>query len=157
LRIIPLDRNHSYSSFNCQNSEIDKHIRKNALDPHESFLKRTQVVVKDNSVIGFYSLEPLTFQYGGTRKKTPPLQVIYLTYLAVHKDNQRQGVGTALLTHAIDTTKQIGQLVGISGLYLDPINDEKAKFYKTLQFEEVKLVGKLKPGLLLLIKTISAS
>ena len=84
------------------------------------------VIEIDDEVVGWYSLSPY-------RKDREALdQVAEVTYY-LHKDHQRQGYGTTLLAHAIQTAPKYGINVLIAILFRH--NEPSIKLLEKFNFE----------------------
>ena len=97
----------------------------------------------DKAVLGFYTLGALAVRndFGPQdwqRAKLPDIPVIYIRAVAVRKDQQGKGYGTALLIDAMRRCILISGLMGAAAIVLDVLQDEnferRWKFYETLGF-----------------------
>lgn len=59
---------------------------------------------------------------------------VYLAYLAVHKDQKRQGIGQFLLMHAFDNVARIADHAGLYAMTLQSLNSDSTAFYTSLGF-----------------------
>jgi ribosomal protein S18 acetylase RimI-like enzyme len=62
------------------------------------------------------------------------LITVHLEWLAVSTEFQRREIGTDLMGKAIDDFYEVADRTGISALTLQPIDEQKALFYKKLGF-----------------------
>jgi ribosomal protein S18 acetylase RimI-like enzyme len=58
----------------------------------------------------------------------------YLHFVAVHRTLQGRGIGTELLLSAITATYEVSKHVGVHGLVLTSLNQNKVTFYQRLGF-----------------------
>ncbi|WP_081764294.1 GNAT family N-acetyltransferase [Sphingobium sp. Ant17] len=139
----------STTSFCCGDAEIDKWFRAKSLKDHD---KRKHIVTcvhaagDDSVVIGFYALSTVIEEAGnlpgvfyvpffGNSKYFPCLSMVYL---AVRQDQQRQGIGSAIMVKVILDFADYGEQIGLPLLILTPLNSKVAAFYESLGFERYR-------------------
>ncbi|MDP1669702.1 GNAT family N-acetyltransferase [Phaeovulum sp.] len=137
---------HDRSAFSCGFSPIDNFLKSSLSDHMKVGLVMAWIATTkdDPAVLGFYTLGalgvrpdfgPKTWQ----RAKVPDIPVIYLRAVAVRKDMQGKGLGTALVIDAMKRCIGIAGQMGAAAIVLDVLEDEhferRAKFYAALGFK----------------------
>jgi GNAT superfamily N-acetyltransferase len=97
----------------------------------------------DTTIVGFYTLTSTSIQRedlaAASLVSTPPLiPVTKLSMLGVSLAYARQGCGSGLLRHAMETTAAVSLQVGTRGLYLDA-DDNAYYFYLKHSFIPLKV------------------
>ncbi|MFI0846908.1 GNAT family N-acetyltransferase [Mesorhizobium sp. IMUNJ 23232] len=67
------------------------------------------------------------------------LPIALLARLAVHNDVKGNGLGRILLAHALQTTCLAARQVAFRAMVVDALDEEAAKFYRRLHFQETKI------------------
>jgi GNAT superfamily N-acetyltransferase len=121
----------------------------------------TFVVCEDSRVIGFYTLATA----GVAHADAPPriargvprhaIPVILLARLAVHVDHQGQGLGRALVRHAMAKVAAVAEEVAVRALLVHAKDDVARSFYLSLAEFESSPTDPL--HLLLLMKDLRAA
>lgn len=70
------------------------------------------------------------------RNRPDPVPVMVLGRLAIHKDHQQKGIGTALLRDAILRTIQAAEIAGITALLVHALTEQAKRFYRSCGFIE---------------------
>ena len=140
---------HDRSAFSCGFSPIDNFLKSSLSDHIKAGLVMAWIATHDDSpaVLGFYTLGalavrpnlgPKTWQRAGV----PDIPVIYIRAVAVRKDMQRKGVGTALVIDAMRRSIGIAEQMGAAAIVLDVLDDEhfgrRWKFYAELGFKPLE-------------------
>lgn len=103
-------------------------------------------VVRNTSgeVAGYYSIsagsvsrKEATRKIG--RNAPDPVPMALIGRLAVHKDMQQQGIGSALMRDAILRVAQASEFLGIKGIMVHALDDDAAKFYTERGFRPSKV------------------
>ena len=84
--------------------------------------------LQNNVVIGFITANPNSIRLGGS---------IYIINMSVHKDNQRQGVGSKLIDNLINYYYQLNINKPLT-LNVDKTNLKAFSLYKKLTFETIE-------------------
>lgn len=135
---VPLTTDHRIDGFDCGKAKLTDWLKAHALE-NEGRSSRTYVVVANTGpqagdVIGYYTLAT----GGVTRSEMPrkirhdlpnPVPVMLLGRLAVDERHQKQGIGPAMLTEAMQRTLEISQSAGVRALMVHTIDDEAVTFY----------------------------
>ena len=135
---------HDRSAFSCGVSPIDNWIRHSISE--ETRKDRVRLwcgTDADGALFGVYALTPhsvLPEEAGALagRSKRKPVPVLYLTCLAIDLRFQKQGLGEALMGHAIETAVRLSAEIPIAAIVLDVLQDDRfarrAAFYTRLGF-----------------------
>lgn len=131
--------------FNSGNSSIDAFAKSN-LRAHAKAPGNAVTVLLDNdhdkNLIGYVTIVAHTLSKSELEKssfnigKTPAIPVVKLNMLGVSSDYQKKGFGLELMRLALNNTKQVCELIGCAGLYLEAAPDA-IKFYSGLGFESL--------------------
>ena len=128
-------------SFDCGETALNQFLQRYALVNQKANSAQTYVCCQDDVVVGFYSLAvgsvepeavPPRVMKGLARH---PLPVMILARLAVDKENQRRGLGQALLKNALLRTAQAADIAGIRCLLVHAKNDAARQWYESWEFE----------------------
>lgn len=100
---------------------------------------RTYVVCAGKRVIGFYCLAAgavgrMKAPAGVKRNMPDPIPVMVIGRLAVHKDYQHRGIGSALVRDAILRTIRVSEIAGIRAILVHAKTDAARQFYEGLGF-----------------------
>ncbi len=144
--IAPLNKAHNRKLFSCGESELDNYLKQYARQHHDAGINKTYcTTLNENSsqVIGYYSLSMGTLSPKGLptelQKKFPrfPLPIARLTRLAVHTNNQKQGLGEDLLMHALTKCYSLSKEIGMIAIVIDAKHEQAKKFYLRYEFEQL--------------------
>ncbi len=134
--IVPLDRSHNRSGFDCGVPELNTFLKATARQHSQKGISRTFVLTDGSSaILGFFSLtlsELHTEQLPSTHARKYPLHglpAVRLARLAISLKEQKKGYGELLLTEAIHRTALIAEQAGVIGLFVDAKGDAARKFY----------------------------
>jgi GNAT superfamily N-acetyltransferase len=140
-RPIPLDKTHDLSAFDCGTPALNDYLRKHALQNHQARSARTYVTIRDNRVVGYYTLAAGSVR----REETPPrvakglanhpVPVILLARLAVDQTERGKGLGGALLKDALLRILQAADLVGCRAVLVHAKDEQAQSFYRKYGFE----------------------
>ena len=101
----------------------------------------------DPAVLGFYTLGALAVRadLGPTkwqRAGVPDIPVIYVRAVAVHREMQGKGLGTALVVDAMRRCLGIAEQMGAAAIVLDVLEDDhferRSRFYADLGFQSLR-------------------
>lgn len=140
IRINSLDEACPIEVFRCGTAEIDDWARKKSRNLHS--VNRVKVFVAqrtgERTALGFYCLSFETKDTKrlshGTLKQYPNLAVVYITYIAVLRSIQRQGLGSVLLIDALRRAYGVSQHVGFYGVALRSLNEGTTRLYERYGF-----------------------
>lgn len=131
---------HDITRFESQSSELNNWIKKKALK-NEGKTSRTYVICQNNFVIGYYSLAAGSVSrekaIGKMKRNSPKdIPVMILGRLAIDKQREGQGLGSALLKDAILRTIQASDVIGIRAILVHALNETAKKFYEARGFKK---------------------
>lgn len=115
---IPLDKSHDLSAFDCGVPALNDYLHKYAWHNQQNRSARTYVAVRDNRVVGYYSLAAGAVQRADVTPRVAkglanhPVPVFLLARLAVDRTEQGKGLGSGLLKDALVRSLQAADLVG---------------------------------------------
>lgn len=147
-----LTQNHELGDFDCGESSLNEWLKKRAFRNGQSGASRTYVITDKNAVIGYYCLSagaisrhdaPKTLQ----RNMPDPLPVMIMGRLAIHKNYQNCGLGSALLREATLQALHASEEFGICALLVHALSESAKRFYLSHGFVE----SPIKPMTLCLI------
>jgi GNAT superfamily N-acetyltransferase len=150
----PLSRKHDREAFDCGSEALNAFLKTTARQHQDRGISRTFVLVEPDSaaptrVIGFFALSACE----GIASDLPPslakrlprnLPTVLLGRLAVDRNFQGQGYGSALLVEAIRRVAATASQIGIAGLFVDAKDEGASAFYQKFGF--VPLPSKLSEG-----------
>ncbi|MBZ5612230.1 MAG: GNAT family N-acetyltransferase [Acidobacteriia bacterium] len=151
---------HDVTQFRCKKRTMQKWLQRYALK-NQPGSSQTYVVHREGRVVGYYSLT-----YGEVQhEQCPPrvsegmpehyaVPVIVLARLAVDDREARQGLGKALLKHALTRAAEAAQIAGLKAVLVHALDEDARGFYKHFGFEDTP-VGPLQ--LMLLVSDIQAN
>lgn len=137
----PLGEHHHLDGFQSGEPSLDDWLRRRALRNQANGSSRTYVVCEDGAVIGYYCLAAGAIGHaeapGALRRNRPdPVPVLVLGRLAIHKDQQQRGLGTALLRDEILRSLRASEIAGVSALLVHALSEDAKRFYRSRGFIE---------------------
>jgi GNAT superfamily N-acetyltransferase len=137
----PLADHHQLADFDSGEPSLDEWLKRRAARNQASGSSRTYVVCDDRAVIGFYCLAAGAIAHAEApsalrRNRPDPLPVLVLGRLAIRKDHQQRGIGTALLRDAILRALQAAEIAGVTALLVQAISEQARRFYRSRGFIE---------------------
>lgn len=152
--------NHELSEFDCgKHASLNDWLKRFARMNQASGDTRTYVVHRECRVVGYYSLAPGSISrreatVRASKSAPEPVPIVLLARLAVDKQEQGQGIGSALLKDALQRAYAGAEIIGGRAVLVHAIDAEAAAFYQKYGFESC-------PGmelhLMLLMKDLRAS
>jgi GNAT superfamily N-acetyltransferase len=140
-RPVALEKGHDVSAFDCGVQRLNDYLQKYALTNHQNRSARTYVAVRDEQVVGYYTLAAGSVDREETPRRVAqgqgqyPVPVILLARLAVDISERGHGLGGGLLKDAILRAAQAADVIGVRAL-LTHAKDEAARaFYEHFGFE----------------------
>ena len=129
-----LTRDDDRSAFDSGAAELDDWFRRFAFENQQANNAVTYVTVRDGVVLGYYAIAMsayTTLRLPEQMKKNRPVETpcILLARLAVDVTAQRQGVGAALLRHAMEQSFGLSQQVGAAALLIHCRDESAREFY----------------------------
>jgi GNAT superfamily N-acetyltransferase len=126
---------HDLQLFDSGHDSLDEWLRRRARANQVSGASRTYVVCEGERVVGYYCLSSGALAVadapGAIRRNMPdPVPMAVLGRLAIDRNWQGKGIGSALLQDAVLRTGQAAHIMGIRGLLVHAISDEAKAFYE---------------------------
>jgi GNAT superfamily N-acetyltransferase len=130
---------HDLQLFDSGHDSLDEWLRRRARANQVSGASRTYVVCEGERVVGYYCLSSGALAVadapGAIRRNMPdPVPMAVLGRLAIDRNWQGKGIGSALLQDAVLRTGQAAHIMGIRGLLVHAISDEAKAFYEHYGF-----------------------
>ncbi|WP_137046423.1 GNAT family N-acetyltransferase [Pseudolabrys sp. FHR47] len=147
IRIEPLDRKkHDRAAFSCGEERLDNFLKSMAARQQDDDHTRVYVACLDAGpgIAGFYALnshaiDATTLPPDQRRKlpSYPTIPAIYLSVVAVARDQQGNGLGKLLLADAFKRCVVVADQIGAHFIVLDALNERAAKLYRELGFVDL--------------------
>ncbi len=146
LRIEPLASHESLRDFDSGEREVDRHIEK-CCDWHRKYRQRVFRAFlprgEESVAVGFYCLgisaaesKYLSEEILQTSDGQAYVPFIYINYLAVRREYQKNKIGTILLLNALERCAHTIKNIGIYGVALNAVTDRAAGLYDRYGFRE---------------------
>lgn len=137
----PLADWHQLADFDSGEPSLDDWLKRRATRNQASGSSRTYVVCEGPRVVGYYCLAAGALGHAEApsalkRNRPDPVPVLVLGRLALHKDHQQKGIGTALLNDAIRRAIQAADIAGVAALLVHAISEQARRFYLSRGFTE---------------------
>jgi GNAT superfamily N-acetyltransferase len=136
----PLTADHDIAAFSCGKPPLDTWLRTRALSNHQKGFTAVLVVHIRQQVVGYYGLAPTAVTPAAmprsVRSGQPPDPVpcFLLGQLATDAAWAGTGIGTGLLTHALNRCVQAATLIGGRALVVRALDAEAAAFWRRQSF-----------------------
>ena len=136
-----LAEHHQLAAFTSGEPSLDDWLKRRAARNQASGSSRTYVVCEGQAVIGYYCLAAGAIGHAEApsalrRNRPDPIPVVVFGRLAVHKDYNQRGIGTALLRDAILRTIQAAGIAGVAALLVHALSEPAKRFYRSRGFIE---------------------
>ena len=157
--IEPLRKDHVGSSFDSGEPTLDDWFHRFAWENHVAGFARVYVTCRDGRVVGYYSLGAFSILLDNATKRAAkggPTQIpaLLLGRLAVDRAEQGQGIGAALLRHAMLTAVVASEQHAVRALVVNALDAPARDFYRRYGLE-ISPTNDL--DLMILIKDIKAT
>ena len=136
-----LRREHALDSFDCGKADLNRFLKRQAWNSQRVRSAQTYVLVRDVTVLGYYSLAAGSISHDEANERTRkglarhPIPVILLARLAIDKTLQGRGYGQALLKDALLRLAEAADTIGARALLVHATDDAAKKFYEHFNFE----------------------
>lgn len=138
LDIVRLTSSHEVVTFECGESEIDRHLKADARKQNEENLGATYVAVdpaQPAEVHGFYSLQVAELNNaakppGQKKLKGMSMPIVKVTYFGVQKAKQGSKIGETMLFDIFRRARLVSEHVGCYAVCLEAIDEKVVGFYK---------------------------
>jgi GNAT superfamily N-acetyltransferase len=140
LRIEKLHRVHAIEQFTCGQPELDRFLKRHALQAQQAHSSQTYVALNGNEIVGFYTLVAGEVAHASAPERVVkgmprhPIPLLVLARLAVHTNAQGRGVGAGLLVDALGRTLQVADMIGVRALAVHAKDDNAVAFYQHFGF-----------------------
>jgi GNAT superfamily N-acetyltransferase len=147
FRIVPLGPNHDRSSFACGNDSLDRYIREQATQDIRRGIASVFVAVAHDQpfhIAGFFTLSAESVAPSNLppemAKRLPrhPIPAALVGRLAVDRNFARRGLGSVLLADAVQKATVAAELVAMTVVVVDPIDDSAQAFYSAFGFRSLQ-------------------
>jgi GNAT superfamily N-acetyltransferase len=139
--IVPLDRSHYRTVFDCGVPELNTFLKATARQHGQKGISRTFVLTDGSPhLLGFFTLTVCEV----AAECLPPahacaypshaLPAVRLARLAVSRKHQGHGFGHILLAEAVYRTAVIAEQAGVIGLFVDAKDNKARSFYERYGF-----------------------
>lgn len=143
-QIEPLD-DHERGEFSCGKAPLDTFLHTLASQYEKRGVGRTYVAVRpgSNRVIGYYTLSSSSVEFENfpevVRKKLPrhPVPTILLGRLAVDVAARGEGLGSGLLTDALERVLGVADVIGVFAVHAHALDDDARGFYTKHGFQSL--------------------
>jgi len=139
----PLSGRHGLTEFDCgTHPSLNDWLRRYALINQANESARTYVVLRENAVVGYYSICAGSVQKQEAAIRIAkglanhPVPVAVLARLAVDRREHGTGLGKALLKDALLRIERAADILGIRAVLVHAIDESARAFHRKYQFEE---------------------
>lgn len=127
--------------FDSGEPALDDWLKKRSVQNELSGASRTWVVCAGRKVVGYYTLSAGAIAHAGApgrikRNMPDPIPAMILGRLAVDREFQGQGLGTALLRDAVLRVQAAAEIVGIRAILVHAVSESAKRFYEKYGFVE---------------------
>lgn len=139
--ITGLARHHDRHDFDCGEPALNTFLQRLAWQQGERDFNRTYVAVAqgESRIRGYYAVSSasIDFQNWPVDLRFPryPVPLARIGRLAVDLREQGNGVGAALLRHAMHLAASLAQQIGLYAVVVDAKNEAAAAFYVRYGFQ----------------------
>lgn len=136
----PLAAQHDVSAFSCGKPSLDRWLKTHALSNQQKGFTAVLVVHEAQRVVGYYGLAPTAVVPSilprsiRTGQPPDPVPCLLLGQLATDQDWIGKGIGTGLLTHALQRCVLASELIGGRALIVNAVDDGASEFWKRRGF-----------------------
>ena len=141
LEIKALERKHDRQDFDCGEPALNTFLQRFARQQADKDFNRSYVAVAQGElrIRGYYAISTasLDFQNLPPALRLPryPVPVVRIGRLAVDLREQGNGVGTALLRHAMHLAARTAEKIGLHAVVVDAKNEAAVAFYAKYGFQ----------------------
>jgi ribosomal protein S18 acetylase RimI-like enzyme len=141
ITITGLAAHHDRNDFDCGEPALNAFLQRLARQQAERDFNRTYIaaVPGESRIRGYYAISSASVDFDNlpSRLKLPryPVPVARIGRLAVDLREQGNGVGAALLAHAMQLAVAIAQQIGSHAVVVDAKNEVAANFYTRYGFQ----------------------
>lgn len=140
-RIEVLCKAHYRKDFDCGREDLNRYLQQTALQHIKKEVSKTFVILENEKILGFYTLcsyeialSQIPEQYTKGFPQSINIAGVLLARLAVSLSHQGQGLGSLLLSNALERTALVSQNLGIFALFVDAKDESARAFYDRFGF-----------------------
>jgi GNAT superfamily N-acetyltransferase len=136
----PINPTHDVQNFSCGKPALDNWLKTRALSNQQKGFTAVLVVQSAGRVAGYYGLSPTAVTPVAlprpirTGQPPNPVPCLLLGQLATDTAFAGQGLGTALLKHALQRCAAAAALIGGRALLVHAIDEDAAAFWRRRGF-----------------------
>ncbi len=137
-----LTKQHDLSGFDCGKQPLNDFLLNFALQNQAGGSSRTYVVLRENRVVGYYSLAPASVLPADAPARVTkgqgnyPVPVILMARLGLDSKEQGKGLGKALLRDALRRALQGSEAIGGRAFLVHAKDEDARAFYSKFGMEE---------------------
>ena len=142
MTVESLSSDHHLRTFDCGNADLNTFLKRHALQNQRSDFSQTFVTCRQgNQVIGFYTLTTGSVKHSDATESMKKgasqhdIPVMLLARFAVCNSVKGQGIGSALLKHAMLDVLGISSKAGVRAMLAHAKDKDAQSFYKHFGFE----------------------
>lgn len=147
LTVSELEARHDRAAFDCGDVALNDSLKKLARQQTGRDLSRcyAATVGDEARIRGYYALSAGSIEFrnwpAGLSLPRYPIPVARVGRLAVDTRDQGQGVGAALLCHALQTSVALAEKIGLHAVIVDAKHPKAAAFYAHYGFRPLQEGG----------------
>ena len=136
----PISADHILDPFDCGKPPLNNWLQQRALSNHRKGFTSVQIAQNQMRAIGYYGLAPTAVAPNlfprsiRTGQPPDPLPCILLGRLAVDVTFKGQGLGAALLLHALQRSVTAAGLIGGRAIMVTAIDEDAATYWRNRGF-----------------------
>lgn len=136
-------KRHNRQAFDCGVAELNFYLQRFANQDQKRHLSRIYVLAKNQEIVGYYSISADAVSTESLPDEMKPVAYsktpfLLLGRLAIDTKYQGQGLGNALIIHALHKTVEANKIIGVSGITVDAKDEKAAAFYEKFGFKRLK-------------------
>ncbi len=120
---------------------LDAYLRDAALADARGGKSHTQVAVRGDVVVAYYSLAASSVEPAAASGRVAkgqgrqPIPVVLLARLAVHLTEQGRGLGGRMLLEALARSAEAAEVIGVRAVLVHAVDERARSFYERFGFE----------------------
>ena len=142
MRICKLNTSHKKSKFDCGKKPLNDYLAKIAKQDVEKDVAVCYILEgEDGEVLGYFTLSSGSIPKEEIPEKESKKLPRYLDIpfavigrLAVDKKHQGRKLGDYLLVEALGEILKVAEVLGIAGVFVDPIDESAVNYYEKFGF-----------------------
>jgi GNAT superfamily N-acetyltransferase len=140
LQIQGLQSHHDRKDFDCGEAPLNDFLQRFARQQGDKDFSRTYVATEaeQSRILGFYAISSASIDFANwpvaLRLPRYPVPIVRIGRLAVDTRSQGQGVGLALLHHAMTLAVTTAEKIGLYAVVVDAKHEDAAAFYMKYGF-----------------------